>query len=117
MLKKDQHFDSPFAVETLMQCTNSQKFRDPHIPYIFQWSALDIYLISSFCHQVMWRQKILCDVTIIVGHHRMRVHKALLATCADYFRNLFANAPDDQKVANSEVSSQLGKSRYVYGTK
>lgn len=50
--------------------------------------------------EALWRQNLLCDVNIITEKRDFRAHSLVLATCSDYFYDLFI---DQRAIEITEV--------------
>jgi len=54
---------------------------------VFMSNAYNNQLLEGF--NTLRSQTLLCDVTLITGSVRFPVHRALLAACSPYFRDMF----------------------------
>lgn len=59
---------------------------------------------------VLWRKKLLHDVILAVGHHRIGAHRLILAVCSGYFKDLFTNEENDDCEESSLVYTLHGLS-------
>ena len=61
--------------------------------------------------EVLWRQKLMCDIELItLDRMHFKAHKLVLATCCDYFYDIFADSEYDRGlVSQVEVQELSGK--------
>lgn len=61
--------------------------------------------------EVLWRQKMMCDIELITSDRKhFKAHKLLLATCCDYFYDIFAESEHGRGLTTQvEVPELSGK--------
>lgn len=68
----------------------------------------------------LWKQRILCDGTLIVGTHHIAIHKVVLASCSEYFRVIFT---ENESIRELQLNSKITKEgielvlEYIYTSK
>ncbi|PIK36525.1 putative kelch-like protein 14 [Apostichopus japonicus] len=70
-------------------------------------------------HQ-LWKQRILCDCTVLVGSYHISVQKVVLASCSEYFRTIFTESEDVKEVKLNGQLTQDGLDlvlEYMYTSK
>ena len=61
--------------------------------------------------EVLWRQKLMCDIELITPDRRhFKAHKLVLATCCDYFYDIFVESEHERGLTSQvEVQELTGK--------
>ena len=62
---------------------------------VYMSNAYNNQLLEGF--NALRSQVLLCDVTLISGSSRFPVHRALLAACSPYFRDMFTKDTQNGK--------------------
>ena len=54
----------------------------------------------------LWKERILCDGTIIANGHHFSVHRAVVASCSEYFRSIYL---ENDKIRDIQLHSNISK--------
>ncbi|XP_076799625.1 kelch-like protein 13 isoform X2 [Clavelina lepadiformis] len=85
--------------------TNSESFfhnqsKSGNHETVFMSNAYNLQLLEGF--NALRSQVLLCDVTLISGSSRFPVHRALLAACSPYFKEMFTKDNHTEQISRNE---------------
>ena len=76
-----------FAINFILSSFFHNQSKSGNHETVFMSNAYNLQLLEGF--NALRSQVLLCDVTLISGSSRFPVHRALLAACSPYFKEMF----------------------------